>query len=96
MDKTIKTILKEAEKYFYKAWLEEPQPEEIRYYKDYFSQYPNKGNFTDFYNRALSPRIKVYTTSYNYNRYCDPDIYLIPQDIDRLKADIEETKSYYI
>lgn len=96
MDDTIKALLKECKKYFYKSWYEEPTEAEQEYYKNYFAQDPTRGNYEEFYNKALSPRTKVYFIADNYNNYCDPEVFIIPADIDRLKQEIEETKQYYI
>lgn len=96
MSQEIEILLKECEKYFYKSWYEEPTEAEQEYYKNYFAQDPTRGNYEEFYNKALSPRIYIYYTNENYNNYCDPDIFIIPADIDRLKQEIEETKQYYI
>lgn len=71
---------------FFKAWYTEPTQAEQEYYKKYFGEDHEK--YKEFYNKALSPRLKVYRTRYDYTDYNEPEVFRIPEDIEKLKTAI--------
>jgi len=79
-------IIEKAINIFFKAWYTEPTQAEEKYYKNYFGE--DRKRYEEFYNKALSPRIKVYRTRYDYTDYNEPEVFRIPEDIEKLKAAI--------
>ena len=59
-------LIQEAREYFYKVYVYEMNENEQNYYKEYFRQYPNKGNYEDFYKKCLVPHVTIYPTSWEY------------------------------
>lgn len=63
---SFESLLQRAKPLFYKVWISEATPDECQYWEDYFRQYPNKGNYNDFYNRALKKSVKVLFSNWMY------------------------------
>ena len=50
----------------YKVWIDEATQEECDYWKNYFLQYPNKGNYETMYNNALRKHACILDTDWEY------------------------------
>lgn len=71
-------LIQEAQKYFHKVFVAEIHDNEKEYYREYFRQYPNKGNYEEFYKKCLVPHVTIYTTSWEYE---DPETIYTPEDL---------------
>ena len=63
---TFEELLPRAKKIFFSVYIREATPEECLYYKEYFKQYPNKGSYKDFYNKALKKAAFIVFTDFYY------------------------------
>ena len=86
---TFESLFSRATPLFYKVWIDEATPEEINYYKEYFRKYPNKGNFTEFYNKVLKKNIKVLFTPWEYET---PTSYKTPEEFLQAIQEAEEAE----
>ena len=84
---TFESLITRAEKLFYSVWIEEGTPEECNFYKSYFEQYPNRGNYETFYKKTLKKHAHTLSTSWDYE---EPQRYDTPQE---LLAAIEEAEN---
>ena len=75
---TFEELMKRAEAVFYDVWIEEGTPEECQYYKDYFQQYPNKGDYETFYNKCLKKHAHTLFTSWDYE---EAEHYSTPEEL---------------
>ena len=87
---TFEELQDRAERVFYSFWIEEGTPEECKYYMEYFQKYPNKGNYTTFYNRCLVKHVKILFSSWDYET---PTVIYTPRE---LLQEIETAENDYI
>ncbi len=87
---TFENLLPRAQAVFYDAWISEGTPEECKYYMEYFQKYPNKGNYTTFYNRCLVKHVKILFSSWDYET---PTVIYTPRE---LLQEIETAENDYI
>ena len=83
---TFEELIPEAEGLFYKVWISEGTAEECNFYKGYFEQYPNKGSYQDFYEKALKKHVCILFSSWEYET---ETTYYTPEDF---KQAIERDK----
>ena len=83
---TFEELIPEAEGLFYKVWISEGTAEECDFYKGYFEQYPNKGSYQEFYEKALKKRVCILFSSWEYET---ETTYYTPEDF---KQAIEREK----
>jgi len=74
---TFEELIPRASKLFYKVWISEGTPEECDYWKAYFELYPNKGNYQDFYNKALKKSAKILFSNWQYE---EEETYYTPEE----------------
>lgn len=74
---TFEELIPRAKKLFYDVWISEATPEECNYYIAYFEQYPNKGNYKDFYEKALKKHVCILFSNWQYET---PESYFSPEE----------------
>ena len=87
---TLESLLGRAKKVFYDVWITEGTPDECEYYKEYFRQYPNKGNYEEFYKRCLAKHAYILFSSWDYET---PTAIYTPEE---LLAEIEAAENDYM
>lgn len=76
---TFENLIKRAEPLFYSVWIDEATPQECEYWRQYFNQYPNKGDYKTMYEKALKKCVKILYTSWYYetpHRISTPEQFL--------------------
>lgn len=86
---TFEELQERAEKFFYSVWIEEGTPEECAFYKSFFENHPNMGNYETFYNKCLKKHAHTLRTSWDYE---EPDHYTTPEEL--LQAIEEEEAAW--
>lgn len=90
---TFEELIPRATSLFYKVWIDEGTPQECEFYKEYFTQYPNKGNYTEFYNKALKKAVNILFTSFEYET---PERITTPAEFLRIIEQEEAANAQYL